>query len=168
MLSHMCLSVNKKAVPKKEVLLCGVPKSLKLVLSRDYELSHGLFVTGLSSYMNDGYIKAYFQQWGNVISCKVKKIPNCGKNSAVALVKYSSEDEADKAHWFGTHVIGGLEVVLKQFVCQKTEEDFVDETAASEKPRPMRSMGLGYILEDPQWLENEDDQMETAAMKTAT
>lgn len=34
----MCLSVNKKAVPKKEVLLCGVPKSLKLVLSRDYEL----------------------------------------------------------------------------------------------------------------------------------
>lgn len=40
----------------------------------------------------------------------------------MALVKYSSEDEADKAHWFGTHVIGGLEVVLKQFVCQKVSK----------------------------------------------
>uniref|UniRef100_A0A3P9HNQ4 RRM domain-containing protein n=1 Tax=Oryzias latipes TaxID=8090 RepID=A0A3P9HNQ4_ORYLA len=119
MLSHMCLSVNKKAVPKKEVLLCGVPKSLKLVLSRDCELSHGLYVTGLSSYMNEGYIKAYFQQWGNVISCKIKKIPNCGKNIAAALVKYSSEDEADEANWSGPHVIGGLEVEVKQFVCQK-------------------------------------------------
>lgn len=57
--------------------------------------------------------------------------------------------------------------LILNYVLQ-TEEDFVDETAASEKPRPMRSMGLGYILEDPQWLENEDDQMETAAMKTAT
>lgn len=37
-------------------------------------------------------------------------------------MKYSSEDEADKAHWFGTHVIGGLEVVLKQFVCQKVSK----------------------------------------------
>ncbi|RVE69581.1 hypothetical protein OJAV_G00079130 [Oryzias javanicus] len=127
---------KEKFVSKKEMLWC-VPKSYKKFLSQHYDLCHGLFVTGLNSYMNDGYIKAYFKQWGNVISCKVKKIQHCGKNSAVACVKFSAEYEADLANWSGPHIIGGLEVEIRQFVCPKTEEDIDDEiAAASEKPRP--------------------------------
>lgn len=49
----------------------------------------------------------------------------------------------------------------------QTEEDIKDEkAAATEKPRPVRSMGLGYILEDPQWLDDEEDERETSAIKT--
>uniref|UniRef100_A0A3B3BQF1 Heterogeneous nuclear ribonucleoprotein 87F-like n=1 Tax=Oryzias melastigma TaxID=30732 RepID=A0A3B3BQF1_ORYME len=124
MLFCISLSENERVVPKKEMLWC-VPKSHKKFLSQFYVLCHGLFVTGLNSYMNDGYIKAYFKQWGNVISCKVtiEKLHSCQLLSfsicLTATVKFSAEYEADLANWSGPHIIGGLEVEIRQFVCPK-------------------------------------------------
>ncbi|KAF6732551.1 hypothetical protein FQA47_009996 [Oryzias melastigma] len=86
---------------------------------------------------------------GTGLSCWTASLNK--KMPQTATVKFSAEYEADLANWSGPHIIGGLEVEIRQFVCPKTEEDIKDEkAAATEKPRPVRSMGLGYILEDPQ------------------
>lgn len=34
------------------------------------------------------------------------------------------------------------------------EDDLPEVAAVPAKPRPQRSMGLGYILEDAQWLDD--------------
>jgi len=102
----------------------------------------------------------------------------------MAFVTFSTEDGADQADWAGPHYIGGTEVKVKRFVCPKvresqcivlsekiccllphhlisksvlqTEEDSDDEMdAAPAKATPWRSVGLGYLLEDAQWLEDE-------------
>lgn len=37
---------------------------------------HGLFVTDLIPHINEGYLKAYFREWGTVTACKVKTEEN--------------------------------------------------------------------------------------------
>ncbi|KAJ0001360.1 hypothetical protein NQD34_006380, partial [Periophthalmus magnuspinnatus] len=118
---------------------------------------HGLFVKGLNPYLNEGYIQAYFREWGNVTGCKIKKASN-ENNKAVAYVRFASEKEADIADWNGPHFIGGTEVTVRRVVCPKVEGETEEQmSAVLTKPRPRRSMGLGYILEDAQWLDDELD-----------
>ncbi|XP_061568257.1 uncharacterized protein LOC133422318 [Cololabis saira] len=138
---------------KKEVYIC-LQKKHSAILSQQYELVHGLFISELNPCLNEGYLQAYFRDYGTVTSCKVKKISNSEK--AIAFVKFSTEDEADSADWDGPHYFGGTEVKVKRFVSPKNEDDSEDEAdSASAKPPPRRSLGLGYILEDVQWLEDE-------------
>ncbi|CAL9693286.1 unnamed protein product [Knipowitschia caucasica] len=133
----------------------SLPKKYYADLSKAYELEHGLFIIGLYPYLNEGYIQAYFREWGNVTSCKIKKTED---KKSVAYVRFSSEKEADVADWNGPHCIGGTEVTVKRVVSPKLEGEEEKQTASEvSKPRPRRSMGLGYILEDAQWLDNEMD-----------
>lgn len=143
---------------KKRVYI-SLPKKYMEDLAKNYELDHGLLIKDLNPYLNEGYIQAYFREWGTVTSCKIKRNPNSGKDKVVAFVRFSAEDEADKADWAGPHYIGGTEVTVKRFVSPKTEEDSEEEvTAVPAKPPPRRSMGLGYILEDAQWLDDDMNQ----------
>uniref|UniRef100_A0A3B4ZV33 RRM domain-containing protein n=1 Tax=Stegastes partitus TaxID=144197 RepID=A0A3B4ZV33_9TELE len=97
----------------------SLPKKYMADLAQTYELDHGLVVRDLNPYLNEGYIQAYFREWGTVTSCKIKKNPNSGKDKAVAFVRFSAEDEADRADWAGPHYIGGTEVTVKRFVSPK-------------------------------------------------
>ncbi|XP_054463287.1 uncharacterized protein LOC129098318 [Anoplopoma fimbria] len=144
-----------KVKSKKRVCI-SLPKKYMAALAKNYELDHGLVITELNPYVNAGYVRAYFKDWGVVTACKVKKMPNSEQNKAVAYVRFSSEDEADKAEWSSPHYIGG-DVEVKRVVSPKMEEDSYEEVAQA-MARPRRSMGLGYILGDAQWLDNEMEE----------
>ncbi|XP_034567825.1 heterogeneous nuclear ribonucleoprotein A1 [Notolabrus celidotus] len=147
-----------KTAPKKRVYI-SMPNKYFAALAEKYELDHGLVIKDLNPYVNEGYVRAYFRDWGTVTACKVKKNPNSGEPKAVAYVRFSTEDEADRAEWAGPHYIGG-DVEVKRVVSPKMEEDAQEEIAAvtTSKPRPRRSMGIGYILEDAQWLDDEGEE----------
>ncbi|XP_023265790.1 heterogeneous nuclear ribonucleoprotein A1-like [Seriola lalandi dorsalis] len=140
----------------KRRVYINLPKKYMADLAEHYELDHGLVIKELNPCLNEGYIRAYFREWGTVTACKIKK---CSKNKSMAYVRFSAEDEADRADWAGPHFIGGTEVEVKRVVSPKMEEDSEEEiTTAPAIPRPRRSMGLGYILEDAQWLDDEEDE----------
>ncbi|XP_069559019.1 LOW QUALITY PROTEIN: uncharacterized protein [Brachyistius frenatus] len=98
----------------------SLPKTYMADLAKKYELDHGLVVKDQSPYLNVGYIQAYFGEWGTITSCQIKKIPNSEK--AIAFVRFSKEEEADRADWAGPHYIGGMEVTVKRFVSPKIKE----------------------------------------------
>lgn len=52
------------------------------------------------------------------IGSQIKKSPNPGQNKAVAYVRFSTEDEADRAEWAGPHYIGG-DVEVKRVISPK-------------------------------------------------
>ncbi|XP_039977315.1 heterogeneous nuclear ribonucleoproteins A1 homolog [Xiphias gladius] len=145
----------KKASQRRVYI--SLPKKYMAGLAEHYELDHGLVIKDLNPYLNEGYIRAYFREWGTVTACKIKKCPNSEKNKAVAYVRFCAEDEADRADWAGPHFIGGSEVEVKRVVSPKAEEDSEEEVdTVPAVPRPRRSMGLGYILEDAQWLDDDE------------
>ncbi|CAB1458980.1 unnamed protein product [Pleuronectes platessa] len=158
--THINSSLNSDNMdpPKKRVYI-SLPKKFMSALGENYDLDHGLVIKDLNPYLNEGYIRAYFREWGTITRCKISKGSNKENNKAVAYVRFSLEDEADRADWAGPHFIGGNEVGVRRVVSPKIEEDESEAEiiAAASKPRPRRSMGLGYILEDAQWL---DDGME--------
>lgn len=142
---------------KKRVYIC-LPKKSIAAFAVHYELDHGLVITELNPYVNEGYVRAYFQEWGTITACKVKKDPKSEGNKAVGYVRFSAEEEADRAEWAGPHYVGG-DVEVKRVVSPKMDEDSDEEVAAAvTKPRPRRSMGLGYILEDAQWLDDAEEE----------
>ncbi|XP_071386608.1 heterogeneous nuclear ribonucleoprotein A0 [Centroberyx affinis] len=143
--------------PRRRVLI-SLPKKHMDGLSKYYELDHGLVIKQLNPYINEGYLHAYFREWGSITACKIKKNSSSEDNKAVAYVRFSSVNEADRADWAGPHYIGGTEVEVKRVVSPKMEEDSEEEIpTVTAIPRPRRSMGLGYILEDAQWLDDELD-----------
>ncbi|KAM4531072.1 heterogeneous nuclear ribonucleoprotein A0 [Odontesthes bonariensis] len=149
-------SDNAKTELGKKKIYISLPKKFLPSLAQHYPLDHGVLIRDLNPCINDGYLKAFFREWGTVTSCKIKKNPDSGIDTTLAFLKFSTEEEADQADWAGPHFIAGTEVKTKRFVCPKNEGDSDDEMdAAPAKPAPMRSVGLGYLLEDAQWLENE-------------
>lgn len=149
-------NVEVRGETKKRMYI-SLPKKYIAELAKTWDLAHGLVITELNPYLNEGYVQAYFREWGNITSCQVKR-QGSGKSKSVAFVRFTSEDEADEADWAGPHYIGGTEVKVKRFVSPATGEDPEENIISVAKPR--RSMGLGYILEDAQWLEDEDDSTE--------
>ncbi|KAK9535125.1 hypothetical protein VZT92_007526 [Zoarces viviparus] len=145
-------------VKSKKRVCISLPKKYMAALAKDYELDHGLIIRELNPYVNAGYVQAYFEEWGVVTACQVKKSPTSGDSKTVAYVRFSSEDEADRAEWAGPHYIGG-DVEVKRVVSPKTEKNSAEDRSPDiAVPRPRRSMGLGYILEDAQWLDNESEE----------
>uniref|UniRef100_A0A8C6T708 RRM domain-containing protein n=1 Tax=Neogobius melanostomus TaxID=47308 RepID=A0A8C6T708_9GOBI len=53
-------------------------------LSNSYD-EHGLLVTGLNPYLNEGYVQAYFREWGSVTGCKIKNVTS----KAMAYVRFA-------------------------------------------------------------------------------
>uniref|UniRef100_A0A8C2ZSX7 RRM domain-containing protein n=1 Tax=Cyclopterus lumpus TaxID=8103 RepID=A0A8C2ZSX7_CYCLU len=147
------ISDNMEVKSNRRVLI-RLPKNQMAALAKNYELDHGLMIIELNPYINAGYVQAYFKEWGVVTACKVNKSTN-GKDKSVAYVRFSAEDDADRAEWAGPHYIGG-DVEVKRVVSPKMEEDSDEEVSSVvTRPRPRRSVGLGYILEDAQWLDDE-------------
>ncbi|XP_075880417.1 uncharacterized protein LOC142886996 [Nelusetta ayraudi] len=146
--------MDGKTEPKKRVYI-HLPKKHIAKFAEHYELEHGIFIKELNPYINEGYLRAYFKDWGTVTASRINHSQENPK--AVAYVGFSSEDEADRAEWSGPHYIGG-DVEVKRVVTLKTEGDTeLPESTLRSKTRPRRSMGLGYILEDAQWLDEELD-----------
>ncbi|TNN72693.1 Heterogeneous nuclear ribonucleoprotein A1 [Liparis tanakae] len=142
-------------VKSKRRVFIRLPKEHMASLALNYELDHGLIIKELNPYINAGYIQAYFKEWGVVTACKVKKSTNPKNDKSVAYVRFSTEDDADKAEWASPHYIGG-DVVVKRVVSPKmAETSEEEESSVITRPRPRRSMGLGYILEDAHWLDDE-------------
>ncbi|KAG8006945.1 Transmembrane channel-like protein 6, partial [Nibea albiflora] len=135
----------------------------RLVLFPLTDKDHGVFIKELNPYINEGYVQAYFREWGTVTACQIKKSPNPGQNKAMAFVRFSEEEEADRAEWAGPHYIGG-DVEVKRVISPKIADE-AEETNAVAKPRPRRSMGLGYILEDAQWLDDKAEEKTNEIVK---
>ncbi|XP_036004586.1 uncharacterized protein LOC118566463 [Fundulus heteroclitus] len=149
-------SENTEATPGKRVFI-SLPKKYMDDLSKHMALDHGLLITDLNANINEGYLAAYFKPLGCVTMCKIKNCPGPTK-SRLAYVRFSTEGEADMADWAGPHYIGGTECTVRRVVSPKSADEIDNEVKPMpSKVPPRRPMGLGYILEDPQWLEDEDD-----------
>ncbi|XP_062295475.1 heterogeneous nuclear ribonucleoprotein A1 isoform X2 [Scomber scombrus] len=139
--------MEENKAPQKRVYI-SLPKIHMASLAEHYELDHGLVIKDLNPYLNEGYIQAYFREWGTITACKIKKTSN---KSGLAYVRFSAEEEADRADWAGPHILGGSEVEVKRIMEEDSDEK---AKAITTLPRPRRSMGLGYLLEDAQWLDD--------------
>eukprot|EP00064_Thunnus_orientalis_P000199 superscaffoldBa00000009_g199 len=116
--------------PQRRVYI-SLPKKYMASLAEHYELDHGLVIKDLNPYLNEGYVQAYFREWGTITACKIKKNPNSGNNKTLAYVRFSTEEEADRADWAGPHFLGGSEVEVKRVV--------------SPKDAPIGSGGFGSV-----------------------
>uniref|UniRef100_A0A672YHD2 RRM domain-containing protein n=1 Tax=Sphaeramia orbicularis TaxID=375764 RepID=A0A672YHD2_9TELE len=105
----------------KRRICISMPKKHMASFAKIYELDHGLVVKELNPYLNEGYIQAYFREWGTVTYCKVrrKNTSIISDAKAVAYVRFCAEDEADRADWAGPHFIGGSEVEVRRVVSPK-------------------------------------------------
>ncbi|KAK6312353.1 hypothetical protein J4Q44_G00180170 [Coregonus suidteri] len=120
----MASVVMKNMEPQRRVYI-ALPKKCMTVLAKKCKLDHGLFIKDLSTYINEGDLQAYFQQWGSITACTIKKTPQDSDSksaSALGFVMFSSEEEADKADWAGHHYIGGMDVEVKRVVSLKMDE----------------------------------------------
>ncbi|XP_059925255.1 heterogeneous nuclear ribonucleoprotein A0-like [Gadus macrocephalus] len=138
----------------------SLPKMFMADLEKNYQLEHGLIVKQLNAFINEGYMQAYFRDWGNVTGCKILKNYKSEDSKAMGFVRFATGEEADKAEMAGPHFIGGDLAVVRRVVSPKREsgDDLIvsSSTASSgSQPRARRSMGLGYIFEDAQWLDQE-------------
>ncbi|XP_062303768.1 heterogeneous nuclear ribonucleoproteins A2/B1 isoform X1 [Osmerus eperlanus] len=148
--------IMEPATSTKRVFI-SLPKINMRRLAEIYELDHGLLVKNLNPYINEGYLQAYFREWGNITSCKIHKDNSSGSRQGLGYVRFSSEAEADMADWAGPHNIGGTEVGTRRVYSPKMKDEPASEQTMS-KQRPRRSMGLGYLLEDAQWLDDEEEE----------
>ncbi|XP_056144419.1 heterogeneous nuclear ribonucleoproteins A1 homolog [Lampris incognitus] len=143
---------------RKKRVYISLPKKHMANLAEHYELEHGLVIRQLNPYINEGYLQAYFREWGTVTGCRIYKSHSPENSKGLAFVRFSTGDEADMADWAGPHYIGGTEVDTRRVVSPKMEEDSdmdIATVTAVSGPKRRRSMGLGYILEDAQWLDDE-------------
>uniref|UniRef100_A0A3P9N185 Uncharacterized LOC108166474 n=1 Tax=Poecilia reticulata TaxID=8081 RepID=A0A3P9N185_POERE len=147
-------SDTSERAPKKRTFIV-LPKKYWPVLSQFYSLDHGLFITNLNPNISEGYVAAYFKPFGCVTMCKIK-ISSGSSKDRLAYVRFSTEAEADQADWAGPHFIGGTECKVRRVISPKVEgESGSVPTQVQIKPSLRRPMGLGYMLEDPQWLDEE-------------
>uniref|UniRef100_A0A3B5MIK6 RRM domain-containing protein n=1 Tax=Xiphophorus couchianus TaxID=32473 RepID=A0A3B5MIK6_9TELE len=100
--------------PPKERIYIELPKKYRAVLSKFYDLDHGLFITDLNPYINEDYVAAYFKPFGCVTMCQVDS-----SKDRLAYVRFSTEAEADLADWAGPHFIGGTECKVRRVVSPK-------------------------------------------------
>uniref|UniRef100_A0A3B5M1I1 RRM domain-containing protein n=1 Tax=Xiphophorus couchianus TaxID=32473 RepID=A0A3B5M1I1_9TELE len=101
-------------LPPKERMYIELPKKYRAVLSKFYDLDHGLFITDLNPYINEGYVAAYFKPFGCVTIND--SITICDR---LAYVRFSTEAEADLADSAGPHFIGGTECKVRRVVSPK-------------------------------------------------
>uniref|UniRef100_A0A3B5QLX2 RRM domain-containing protein n=1 Tax=Xiphophorus maculatus TaxID=8083 RepID=A0A3B5QLX2_XIPMA len=104
-------SFQRKMIPPQRMYI-ELPKKYRAVLSKFYDLDHGLFITDLNPYINEDYVAAYFKPFGCVT------IPGSSKDR-LAYVRFSTEAEADLADWAGPHFIGGTECKVRRVVSPK-------------------------------------------------
>ncbi|XP_064843172.1 heterogeneous nuclear ribonucleoproteins A2/B1-like [Oncorhynchus masou masou] len=114
----------EKMEPQRRVYI-SLPKNNRTALAKKCKLDHGLVIKDLSTNINEGYLQAYFRQWGSITACTIKKTPQDSDSksaSALGYVSFSSEEEADMADWAGPHYIGGMEVEAKRVVSLKMDD----------------------------------------------
>uniref|UniRef100_A0A668AFE0 RRM domain-containing protein n=1 Tax=Myripristis murdjan TaxID=586833 RepID=A0A668AFE0_9TELE len=114
----------ENAVPQTRVYI-SLPKKHMEGLAINYELDHGLVIKQLNPYINEGYLQAYFREFGTITACKIMKNYTSEDKKAMAYVRFSCMDEADKADWAGPHYIGGTEVEARRVVSPKVRANFV-------------------------------------------
>ncbi|XP_037834449.1 uncharacterized protein LOC119617498 [Kryptolebias marmoratus] len=142
----------------KRVFISSPKKYIK-GLSEAYKLDHGLLITELNPIINEGYLEAYFWNLGFRTICKMWKFHSSESSVTVAFVRFPTEDEADEGDWVGPHYIAGVEVTSRRIVSPKIKDESEEEIKAAFFKRPARHpVGLGYVLEEPQWIPNEDVQ----------
>ncbi|CAL8311006.1 unnamed protein product [Arctogadus glacialis] len=92
-------------------------------LEKNYQLEHGLIVKQLNAFINEGYMQAYFRDWGNVTGCKILKNYESEDSKAMGFVRFATGEEADKAEMAGPHFIGGDLAVVRRVVSPKKRRD---------------------------------------------
>ncbi|CAL8266578.1 unnamed protein product [Gadus morhua 'NCC'] len=97
----------------------SLPKMFMADLEKNYQLEHGLIVKQLNAFINEGYMQAYFRDWGNVTGCKILKNYESEDSKAMGFVRFATGEEADKAEMAGPHFIGGDLAVVRRVVSPK-------------------------------------------------
>ncbi|XP_059892927.1 heterogeneous nuclear ribonucleoproteins A2/B1-like [Gadus macrocephalus] len=143
---------------EKRSYIC-MPKMFMADLEKNYQLEHGLIIMQLNAFINEGYMQAYFRDWGNVTGCKIIKNYKSEDSKAIGFVRFATGEDADKAEMAGPHFIGGELAAVRRVVSPKigSGDDLVLKSSSirASQPRARPSMGLGYIFEDAQWLDKE-------------
>ena len=114
---------------------------------------HGLFVTDLIPHINEGYLQAYFREWGTVTACKVKT----EENTALFVPFYFLEISGD---------LGDLLTILKEVLLSVELDPRLRRTRREIRQRPLWGLlprmkqieqtGLVLImLEEAMWSWNE-------------
>uniref|UniRef100_A0AAZ3PH87 Uncharacterized protein n=1 Tax=Oncorhynchus tshawytscha TaxID=74940 RepID=A0AAZ3PH87_ONCTS len=107
--------VKEKMEPQGSVHIS--PKKHRTALAEKCKLDHGLVIKDLSTNINEGYLQAYFRQWGSITACSIKKTPQDSDSKSAS---------ADTADWAGPHYIGGMEVEAKRVVSLKVNQNRVE------------------------------------------
>uniref|UniRef100_A0A3Q2E1K7 RRM domain-containing protein n=1 Tax=Cyprinodon variegatus TaxID=28743 RepID=A0A3Q2E1K7_CYPVA len=107
----------EKIAPQKRVFI-SLPRKYMAALSKHYPLDHGLLIMNLGHNINEGYLRAYFKEYGDITMCKIKTCSNSSKDK-LAFVRFRTADEADRADWAGPHDIRGAEIKVKRVVSPK-------------------------------------------------
>uniref|UniRef100_A0A8C8IMC4 Uncharacterized protein n=1 Tax=Oncorhynchus tshawytscha TaxID=74940 RepID=A0A8C8IMC4_ONCTS len=123
---------DEKMEPQRRVYI-SLPKKHRTALAEKCKLDHGLVIKDLSTNINEGYLQAYFRQWGSITACTIKKTPQDSDSK--------SASEADTADWAGPHYIGGMEVEAKRVVSLKVNQNRVEVIPA----RSIRRRDYGSV-----------------------
>ncbi|KAI3359785.1 hypothetical protein L3Q82_014161, partial [Scortum barcoo] len=126
----------------------SLPKKYMAALAENYELDHGLVIKELNPYVNEGYVRTIFKEWGTITACMIKRSTSSGENKSVAYVRFSSEDEADRAEWAGPHYIGG-DVEVRRVVSPRVSLSHFYEGQFRGMRSPPLSLSLDHAF---QWV----------------
>uniref|UniRef100_A0A3B5PVD6 RRM domain-containing protein n=1 Tax=Xiphophorus maculatus TaxID=8083 RepID=A0A3B5PVD6_XIPMA len=129
----------------KERMYIELPKKYRAVLSKFYDLDHGLFITDLNPYINEDYVAAYFKPFGCVTMCQIKNSPGSSKDR-LAYVRFSTEAEADLADWAGPHFIGGTECKVRRVVSPKGTHDCFHVLSVKKNMKTILEVNIVYYV----------------------
>ncbi|KAM7386937.1 hypothetical protein PAMA_009523 [Pampus argenteus] len=82
-------------------------------------IASGVFLRVRTNVSSSPNCKTFMNRVRFPLIDEIKKSTNSGDNKALAYVRFSTEEEADRADWAGPHIIGGIEVEVKRVVSPK-------------------------------------------------
>ncbi|XP_030645555.1 heterogeneous nuclear ribonucleoprotein A2 homolog 2 [Chanos chanos] len=110
---------------------------------------HGIVVKGLHPYLTKSDLQSYFQQWGEILECEIKRILASEHPVGLGYVRYSSQEEAEAAEEAGPHVVAGLHTEVRRVMTPKVDEY---QNVSTRFQNPKTGQSLAYRLAYSAWL----------------
>ncbi|KAI1714096.1 RNA recognition motif domain-containing protein [Ditylenchus destructor] len=83
-----------------------------------------IFVAGLSKFTTEESMRTYFCKFGTVKHCSIDREPYIGISKKTGYVEFESDDQANLAIEYFSHVIDGQEANVQPYFNSRHHEDF--------------------------------------------